>query len=235
MRKNLRKRLYALVALSLLLQGCEKEITHFTIMNPWIPYGNMSDQDGNTYKTILIGNQTWMTENLKTTTYNDGTLIPVVTDPTTWAGITSPACCWQNNDPARKVTYGVLYNWYTINTGKLCPAGWHVATEEDWTTLITYLGGDNIAGGKLKESGYLHWATPNIGATNEVAFRALPGGERRGNDALFNNLGEMGIWWTTSSNDGKGVSRAMYVNDIIVSRQYNSKQNGLSVRCIWNY
>ena len=135
--------------------------------------------DGNTYNTIMIGTQTWMKENLKTTTFNDGTSIPLETDATKWAALTSSGYCYYNNDEATyKDTYGVLYNWYTVNTGKLCPSGWHIPIEADWTNLTTFLGGENGAGGKLKESGTSHWINPNSGATNETKFTALPGGER---------------------------------------------------------
>ncbi len=169
-------------------------------LNPWIEYGSMTDLDGNTYRTIIIGNQTWMVQNLKTTAYNDGTPIPVINDPLSWSNLSTPACCWQNNDPARKVTYGVLYNWYAINSGRLCPSGWHVPVDSEWAGLTDYLGGENIAGGKLKESGFSHWYSPNTGATNETYFRALPGGYRlNGPDALFSNLGEAGGWWMQHS------------------------------------
>ena len=236
MKKHLSFPIYLFIVFYTLSTGCEKNPGTIPIVSPWIHYGSMTDQGRNTYKTILIGTQTWMAENLKTTTLNDGTPIPLITDASEWSGLTSPACCWQNNNPARKVTYGVLYNWYTINTGKLCPAGWHVATDADWTTLVSYLGGENIAGGKLKESGYLHWLLPNTGATDEVAFRALPGGARHaGTTVDFKDLGVRCSWWTTSSNDGQGVSMTLYDDAINIKKHYNPKQYGMSVRCVWDY
>lgn len=130
--------IYSLFALLSLIISCDKQNDSFIILNPWIPYGSMSDQDGNTYKTILIGTQTWMTENLTTTKFNDGTVIPLVTDAATWGNLSTPACCWQNNDPARKVTYGVLYNWYTINTESSAPpVGMYQVMQNGLYLLIT--------------------------------------------------------------------------------------------------
>lgn len=227
---------YLLIVVLILVLSCRKENDIYTVylnISPWKVYGRMTDQDGNTYKTIIIGTQTWMAENLKTTKLNDGTTIPFLTDIISWSSLSTPACCWQNNDPARKVTYGVLYNWYTINTRKLCPYGWHVPSDEEWTVLTDYLGGENVAGGKLKESGFRHWNNPNTGATNETGFSALPGGNRLdGPDALFDNLGEMGCWWTTDFNESWASSRLMYDNSIHVQKTFHSKNNGVSVRCI---
>lgn len=205
-------------------------------LDPWIEYGSMTDREGNAYKTIPIGAQTWMVRNLKTTKYNDGTSIPIVTDATTWNNLITPACCWQNNDPARKVTYGVLYNWYAVNTGKLCPTGWHIPDDTEWTELTDYLGGDNIAGGKLKESGYGHWYSPNAGATDETHFKALPGGDRLiGQNELFGKLGETGGWWTAAGSDEFAVSRLMFYNSAHVQKAFYPKKSGLSVRCIRDF
>ena len=231
-----RIRFYSLFALFSLLISCDKGNESLIILNPWITYGSMSDQDGNTYKTILIGTQTWMAKNLTTTKFNDGTVIPLVTDAATWSNLSTPACCWQNNDPARKVTYGVLYNWYAINTGKLCPAGWHVPSDGEWTVLTDFLGGDNIAGSKLKESGFRHWDSPNTGSTDESAFSAYPGGKRLGSpDASFVDLRESGWWWTASSDKDWAVNRLMNYNSINTQKYFQPKNYGLSVRCVWNY
>src|SRR5450759_4787246 len=113
----------------------------------------VKDIDGNVYKTVTIGKQVWMVENLKTTKYNDGITIPLVIDNTAWTDLITPKYSWFNNDIANKEVYGALYNWYTVNTNKLCPKGWHIPTDEEWTTLTTYLGGEGVAGGKLKETG----------------------------------------------------------------------------------
>jgi len=170
-----------------------------------------------------------MVENLKTTSYNDGTAIPLVTDNTAWSNLSTPGYCWYNNDAATyKVTYGALYNWYTVNTGKLCPTGWHVPTDAEWTTLTTYLGGESIAGGKLKETGTSHWDSPNTGATSETGFTALPGGLRY-YDGTFDGLGYYGLWWgATEDAWGQGVG----YDYIDVTRGSSDKSYGFSVRCV---
>jgi uncharacterized protein (TIGR02145 family) len=204
-------------------------------LNPWIEYGSMNDCDGNNYKTIQIGTQTWMARNLKTTKYNDGTSIPIVTDATAWRDLSTPACCWQNNDPVRKVTYGVLYNWHTVNTGRLCPSGWHIPNDAEWTILTDFLGGENVAGGKLKESGFSHWNSPNTCATDEHYFKALPGGIRLANsDESFNSLFEMGCWWTATFTGEWATSRTMSDNSNHVQKSFYSKKCGVSVRCVMN-
>jgi uncharacterized protein (TIGR02145 family) len=112
-----------------------------------------------------------MKQNLKTTRFNDGTTIPLVEVAATWSILTTPGMCWYYNDQATYGTvYGALYNWYTVNAGNLCPTGWHVPTDAEWTTLTDFLGGVSVAGGKLKEAGYAHWAEPNTGATNRQWF-----------------------------------------------------------------
>lgn len=148
--------------------------------------------DGDVYRTDTIGSQVWMVENLKTTKYNDGSSIPNVTDNTTWNGLNTGAYCWYNSDISNKKPYGALYNWYTLNTGKLAPYGWHVPTDVEWESLIDHLGGESVAGGKLKESGTTHWQTPNIGATNESGFTAVPGGFRS-QDGIISNKGGSGV------------------------------------------
>jgi uncharacterized protein (TIGR02145 family) len=155
-------------------------ITLFYIGLTGIQAQTVKDIDGNVYKTITIGTQVWMAENLRTTKLDDGKIVPLVTDDKIWAGLNTPAYCWYtNNAPENKNKYGALYNWYTVSTNKLCPRGWHVPTDAEWKTLITNLGGESVAGGKLKEKGTSHWQSPNAGATNETGFTALPSGERK--------------------------------------------------------
>lgn len=139
---------------------------------------SVKDIDGNKYKTIKIGTQIWLSENLKTTTYNDGTAIPLVKNYDAWAELSTQAYCWYNNDSTNKEVYGALYNWYAVNTKKLCPEGWHVPSDEEWTELRTYLGDKGNAGLALKESGTSHWKSPNSDASNTTGFTGLPGGYR---------------------------------------------------------
>lgn len=188
---------YPLLIVLILIFSCNKEddaINSDINFNPAITYGKMTDQDGNFYKTVTIGMQVWMAENLKTTRFNDNTTIPLVSDSVEWIGSNTPCYCWYDNDAdTYRVVYGALYNWYAIKTGKLCPKGWHVPSNEEWITLRTYLGGEEIAGGKMKETGTLHWQSPNAGASNFSGFTALPGGVRgivgTGNKGKFGGQG----------------------------------------------
>ena len=192
------------------------------------------DIDGNHYETVLIGYQIWMAENLATTKYDDGTDIPLVTDNSAWAALTTPGYCWYDNDQATYgSTYGALYNWYTVNTGNLCPTGWHVPTDGEWTTLTTYLGGESVAGGKLKEAGLAHWNSPNTGATNETGFTALPGGVRD-DGGTFMAINGYGGWWSATEVDaGVAWGRGMFYYSSGVYRDYGyNKKNGFSVRCL---
>jgi uncharacterized protein (TIGR02145 family) len=195
----------------------------------------VKDIDGNTYKTITIGSQVWMAENLKTTKLNDGTAIPNVAEKTAWLNNLTGAYCWYNNDAGSNKTNGVLYNWYTVSTGKLCPAGWHVPSTDEWETMFTYLGGKNIAGGKLKESGTTHWINPNVGATNETGFSALPVGICGGRDGAFFSNGECCFWWS-STVVGYDVESAFCIFIYNYENQAHNTtrvlKSGFSVRCI---
>jgi len=189
------------------------------------------DIEGNIYSIIRIGDQLWMGENLKTTTYNDGALIPLEENDMVWNTFSTSAYCWfDNNKTIYGATYGALYNWYSVNTNKLCPVGWHVPTDEEWNTLVDFLGGEDVAGGKLKESGYSHWNSPNEGADNSSGFTGLPGGSR---SDLFHSLGSGGRWWSSTQFDGTN-SWALSVEYTYASTfLYNySKNHGYSVRCI---
>jgi uncharacterized protein (TIGR02145 family) len=194
----------------------------------------VTDVEGNVYKTVTIGKQVWMAENLKTIRYSDGKNIPLVTDEKAWDSLTTPSYCWYNNDEVTyKNTCGALYNWYTVNTGKLCPTGWHVPTDAEWTTFTNYLGGATVASGKLKETGFTHWGSPNAGATNETNFTALPCGVCGG--GKFNSIRTGGFWWSaTESNNDKAWSRYLINSFSDVPRFDNNKKAGYSVRCVRN-
>lgn len=212
----------------------------------YLPSGNggntgntISDVDGNSYKIVLIGNQWWMAENLKTTKYNDGTSIPLKTDDDSWKTTNqdSPAYCWYNNNISNKNPYGALYNFYAVSTetngGKnLCPDGWKVPTNEDWTALTDYLGGLSEAGGKMKAAGTEYWQTPNTGATNESGFNALPGGSRVNAD--FIEIGTRGRWWSSTKHATFGSVYFWQLSSghKSVYNHHLSKNNGFSIRCI---
>jgi len=211
----------------------------------------VTDIEGNVYNTVKIGSQVWMLENLKTTHYNDGIAIPLVTDSTAWYKYT-PAYCWYNNDAATyKNKYGALYNGYAVNTGKLAPTGWHVPTDAEWTTLENYLiaNGYNYdgstSGDKYAKSlaATTDWATDPYSGTgtigneltknNRSGFSALPGGYRDYFDGSFSNVGIYGYWWSSTEDDTiYAWYRNMFYGLSDVGRLLSSKLNGLSVRCV---
>jgi uncharacterized protein (TIGR02145 family) len=199
----------------------------------------VTDVDGNVYNNVSIGPQVWMTENLKTSRYNDGTSIPNITDNTAWSALTTGAYSDYRNNFSNSTTYGRLYNWYAVdaasNGGKnVCPTGWHVPTDAEWTTLITCLGGESVAGGKLKENGTTHWTTPNTGATNEKDFTALPGGYRQ-RDGTYSDMGSLGRWWSSSKSTTAGGAwlMSMFSSSTKATGAYGRfNRAGLSVRCV---
>jgi len=194
----------------------------------------VSDYDGNNYNIITIGTQDWIQENLKTTHYNNGDIIANITDNTEWEALTTAAYCWYDNDEGTyKDIYGALYNWYTtVDVRNVCPAGWHVASDAEWTTLTTYLGGESVAGGKLKETGITHWTSPNTGATNETGFTTLPGGYRSSN-GTFDLIGEYGYWWSSTEYSAPNAWYRLLGYDSGHTGRYNfNKKSGYSVRCV---
>jgi uncharacterized protein (TIGR02145 family) len=186
--------------------------------------------------TIQIGIQKWMTQNLNTSFYRNGDTIPYVTDATAWAGLTTGAWCYYNNDPANGEIYGKLYNWYAVKDsthGGLAPLGWHIPTDAEWTTLTTTLGGTSVAGGKMKMAGTTRWTTPNTGATNSSGFAGLPGGGRYGL-GTFNFFGGYGYWWSSTEGDTTNAwYRYLYYGFSNVDRFITiNKAYGFSVRCL---
>jgi uncharacterized protein (TIGR02145 family) len=204
---------------------------------PVMETGTVTDVDGNVYKTVKIGTQWWMAENLKTTRYNDGTSVPLVEDYQSWVDLfnsSGPGFCWFNNAVSYKDTYGALYNWHAVNTGKLAPAGWHVPTDAEWTILTTFLGGKDIAGGKMKEVGLTHWSDPNTGATNASGFTALGGGWRHSN-ATYQEFGIGTYFWTSSAaNTGDAWNFYLRFENAGIIRADWFKEYGFSVRCVKN-
>jgi uncharacterized protein (TIGR02145 family) len=203
--------------------------------NEYIFMTPLTDIDGNIYKTVIIETQVWMAENLKTTKYNDNTAIENISDNTTWGTLSTPAFCWYKDDVStNKDTYGALYNWFAVNTDKLCPFGWHVPSEKEWTKLTDYLGGEEIASGILKEAGTLHWNSPNLGATDYFGFTARPGGYRTGlTIGSFRAKGYLGYWWTSTEDDLIGArGRLMRFDEGDIILGTGLKRNGFSVRCL---
>ncbi len=212
---------------------------NFAVGGPIDPPPNggetVTDIDGNIYHTVTIGTQIWMVENLKTTKYNDGTPIPIVTITSfaSWYSLNTSACCWYNNDAAsNKVTYGALYNWHAVaGSRNIAPKGWHVPTDVEWTTLSTFLGGESLAGNQLKETGTTHWVSSNNGATNSSGFTALPGGSFGSDRGTFDKMGISGCWWSSVEGDASHAwFRGLYLTSF--GRYLGYKWEGFSVRCI---
>jgi uncharacterized protein (TIGR02145 family) len=193
----------------------------------------ITDIDGNVYKTVKIGDQLWMAENLKVTHYRNGDAIPNVTVNAPWQGLTTGAYCEYNNDGNNVATYGRLYNWFAVtDIRKIVPAGWHAPTNAEWQTLINYLGGDSIAGGKMKEVGTAYWQSPNTGATDESGFSGMPGGYRIYSGS-YSSMGYNAHFWSSMENySGRAFYRILYYSNSKVYHNYNYKQDGYSVRCV---
>jgi uncharacterized protein (TIGR02145 family) len=197
------------------------------------PPGPVTDIDGITYKTIKIGEQIWMAENLKTTKYNDGSEINPVTDATTWNGLKTGGYCWYKNDKSLYGdTYGAIYNGYAVNTGILCPTGWHVPAREDWQKLREFTGDSIKGGGKLKEAGTLHWLTPNKGADNSSGFTALASGMRYFEGSFASLLYFTGNWSSTGTGQKDLWYMSLYYGDAAFKIDHITKNHGFSVRCI---
>jgi len=192
------------------------------------------DIDGNVYETVLIGEQLWMAENLKVTHYSDGSEIPNITNNGDWGSLTTGAYGYYDDDPAHQVTYGNLYNWYTVDDSRgVCPEGWHVPSDNDYTILTDYLGGLNVAGGKMKEIGLDHWNSPNDGATNESGFTGLPGGARGSSSGSYQNMGNYGSFWSSSEYEGNDAwTRILNYDNSNGSRYIGSERIGFSIRCL---
>lgn len=191
----------------------------------------VTDIDGNVYLTVTIGDQVWMAENLKVTRYRNGDAIPNVTSNTTWEGLTSGAYCNFLNDVSNAAVYGRLYNLYACNDSRnIAPEGWHVASDAEWQTLVDHLGGAYVAGGKLKDTTTTLWQAPNTGATNEVGFKALPGGCRYINGTWW---GRGTYCWFMSPTSNTAWYRCLYYADDNVSHDHEyTNQSGFSIRCI---
>lgn len=191
----------------------------------------VTDIDGNVYNTVTIGAQVWMAENLKTTRYNDGTAIPTGLNDAAWQATTTGAYAIYDNNAANNTTYGKLYNWYAVNTGKLAPAGWHVPTDAEWTTLTTYLGGETVAGDKMKAATLWEPYT-GITNTNSSGFTGLPAGMRL-NNGVFTSVGGYGFFWSSTENSLSSARyRYLAYANSSIHIAASAMGIGSSVRCV---
>ena len=234
--------LLTLFFVHLFLVGCSKkktltptipEISSTIAFNPNLTYGTVKDVDGNSYKTIVINGKEWMAENLKVTKYNDSTAIPFVSDSIAWADVTTPGYCMYQNKIENKDLYGLLYNYYVINSKNVCPTGWHVPSDQEWADLTTYLGGAMTAGGQMKETGDGHWIGMNTLSSNASGFTALPGGVRD-YDGVMVGQRFMEYWWSATEQSADFTYVRYLHNDAHCERSYILKNYGVSIRCIKN-
>lgn len=213
-----------------------------TVATPRI--GTVTDIDGNTYRTVILGKLEWMAENLRVTRLNDGTAIPLVAGPPEWGALTTPGFAWHGNDAAgHGKAYGALYNWHAIETGRLAPQGWRVPTHAEWTAMLTtVLGGTPVDGGQVLLLGELkstrtapdahpRWNPPNAAASNTTGFGALPGG-LRSYVGIFNYLGDFGFWWSSTPAGSQAWYRGMRHDNGHVFMATGHQKMGLSVRCV---
>jgi uncharacterized protein (TIGR02145 family) len=225
-----KKLYYILVVLLFFIFACSEKSTE---PESTFETGTVTDIDGNVYQTVKIGNQWWMAENLKVTRYSNGDSIDKVID-NIWKDYRIGACCSYDNDESNVTNYGLLYNWYaTVDSRGIAPTGWHVPNDIEWQIVIDFLGGREIAGGKMKEVSAEYWQSPNTGASNESGFSALPGGRRDSYSGGYDQIGFTGFYWsTTVKNEDVAWMRIFFHNSTDIWRGAYGKQWGFSVRCI---
>jgi uncharacterized protein (TIGR02145 family) len=243
--KNYNLRIVAIIFFVMGITSCSNEETktqNTIVTRPTVPIQapTVTDIDGNVYRIVTINNQNWTKTNLNVSHYRNGDPIPHVRNGVQWINLTTGAWCYYNGDAANGVKYGKLYNWYAVNDPRgLVPNGWHVPSNEEWTNVSNYLGGYNVAGGKMKATGTSQagtglWWSPNANATNSIGFTGQPGGVRRDNGA-FNNIASNGFWWSTTESTltpyGCNFSLS-FVNSTTYVTIGTAKTCGLSVRCI---
>jgi uncharacterized protein (TIGR02145 family) len=217
------------------------------VFNSDLTYGTVSDIEGNDYKTIIIGTQTWMAENLRTTRYNDNTEIDLILDGKEWMNSETPGYSWyENNEKLFRNTYGAYYNWLAVYSSRLCPAGWHVPSDGEWKTLEMYLGmtqeqadaegtRGNLEGAALKEAGKNNWFSGGQTGTNESGLTGLPGGNRSGYQGFFDEEGVASYWWTSTGYypyGGLAYNRSLYYGSSGINRTLRHIKEGFNVRCI---
>jgi uncharacterized protein (TIGR02145 family) len=194
----------------------------------------VTDIDGNVYHKVKIGSQVWMVENLKVSHYRNGDPIPNIKD-STWDHLKAGAYCNYDNDTNHSAAYGCLYNWYAVNDNRgLAPAGWHIPANAEWEELMSYLGGEALAGDQLKEKGRVHWEEPGTDATNKSGFTALPGGFLQRSGVSY-GMGFIGCWWSSSGNYMTVAgSKNLPTGLNVLEWDYNYTKCGFAVRLIKN-
>jgi uncharacterized protein (TIGR02145 family) len=192
----------------------------------------VTDSDGNIYTTVPIENQVWFAENLKTTKFNDGSPIRLVTEQVTWKNNNKPAYCWYKNDISNKDIFGALYNFYVVESGKICPQGWRVPSDADWNILSSKLGPEEFAGDKLKERGTTHWKGSYGTATDEYGFTALPAGFRltEGTFPVFGS--SYAVWWSSTGRDNHAWTRGVFFSTSKIYSGFENMNSGYSIRCM---
>ncbi len=227
-----------------------KPSTNKVYLNPYIPYGSVTDIGGRSYATVSIGNQVWMAENLSTSKFSNGDSIPMVYDNLPWQQATviqSPAACFYNNDSINDTPMGKLYNWYAvIDSRNVCPSGWHIPSDAEWSQLIVHLDsltivGDDVesslVGAQIKSTGLQFWLAPNTGAVNQSGFSALPGGKRPATGLyypIFEYYSYYGYFWSSTSSQTPGLAYDRYLDyaSTAILRTTSPKGEGKSVRCV---
>jgi uncharacterized protein (TIGR02145 family) len=207
-------KLVLITGVLILIPGCSKDLVRY---------------HNHQYKVIKTDDLLWMSENLATDRYRNGKKIPLIKSLDVWQDLYTPGCGYYNNDTAMLHKYGMFYNWYAVNTGKLCPRGWHVATNDDWLNLENFLGGHLRAGGKMKS--ITGWKGKHVSA-DDIGFNALPAGYRLNEDFIE---GSSAIWWSSSEVDSRWVwGRRIDNVSAELLNTLNNRQNGFSVRCVRN-
>jgi uncharacterized protein (TIGR02145 family) len=196
----------------------------------------VTDIDGNSYSYVAIGNQKWLSDNLRVSRYNNGDPILIVSNNTDWSNLITGARCWYFNDSITyESPYGNLYNWYAVTDNRgICPVGWHVPTDTEWTTLTTHLGGEAVAGAKLKSNGLEYWNAPNTSATNERDFSALPAGYIDNTGNFLGVRNDAFFWSSSYYNSDDAWSRSPYISSAQMYKYFRSKKSGFSIRCLKN-
>ncbi|MBK7211955.1 MAG: fibrobacter succinogenes major paralogous domain-containing protein [Bacteroidales bacterium] len=231
MKRNYIKQIFSIIAICIwiiLSISCKKSQDQIKT-----PTGSFKDIDGNVYKTVQIGDQVWMAENLKVAHYRNGDPIEYFSGGENWTNCKTGACCNYNNHPGNDVTFGKLYNGLAVaDSRNIAPEGWHIPSTEEWETLINYAGGYSLAGGKLKAVDHISWIKPNVGATDEFGFSGLPGGYCTFFSFFYEEY-YSGLWWSST------ISKENFLDGFLVSNNSERIMHsnwydkyGLSVRCV---